>query len=156
MIRGLRIAGLLGTIGTLAAIMIPEFVRSSYSSHFEEPVTGLKRIGAAAVTLYRKTGALPDSVPETPGPPPRGMLRLDPKDSWEHPTWKALEFRPAPEGMPHSFSFAFERTAKGFVARARGDLDGDGKASVFELRGIISEDGTLTIDPDVIVQNEFE
>ena len=41
-------------------------------------------------------------------------------------TWKALDFRATPDGVPHAYSFSFESTGEGFVGRARGDLDGDG------------------------------
>jgi hypothetical protein len=153
----LQIAGLVSVLGIVAAVSVPVCQRESYGSHFREPTEGLRRIGKEAKVYYNEhNGQLPESVQLTPGPPPRGILRIDPKEAWSQPTWAALKFRPSPEGVPHSYSFAFEKTKTGFSATARGDLDGDGIYSLFELRGTIMNTGELDIDEDVYVESEFE
>lgn len=128
-------------LGSLTAVAIPAFSRDLHASRFVEPTDGLVRVGASAVAYAElaEPDALPfpDSAPLTPAVPPRGKKAADPLGTWDGPTWKALSFRPVAEGVPHAFAFSFERLAGGnaFVAQARGDLDGDGVLSTFEIRG---------------------
>ena len=80
--------------------------------------------------------------------------------SWETPSWKALGFRPSAEGVPHAYAFSFESTAgdKAFVAQARGDLDGDGVLSTFEIRGHTGRtaDEKPAVAPGMYVEAELE
>jgi hypothetical protein len=61
---------------------------------------------------------------------------VDPAGTWDHPTWRRLDFA---ETDPHGFSFEFiselGRERSTFIARAHGDLDGDGVTSTFEITG---------------------
>ncbi len=124
-------------LGSLLAVAVPAFCRDLHASRFIEPTDGLARIGAAAIDIAERDGGFPDSAPLTPSAPPRGKKEADPPGTWDGPTWKALAFRPVAEGVPHAYAFSFESTAGGtaFVSRARGDLDGDGVLSTFEIRG---------------------
>ena len=56
------------------------------------------------------------------------------------------------EGVPHAYAFSFESTSGGsaFVAQARGDLDGDGVLSTFEIRGRSGRDGAADPEPTVL------
>jgi type II secretory pathway pseudopilin PulG len=127
--------------GSLLAIAVPAFVRSWSSSRLIEPVHGLEVIGTNAVAFGAGkpcAEAFPKAAPLTPDAVPRGKPAVDPTETWETPTWRALHFRATPPGVAHSFSFAFDRDDAGaaaFVAHAHGDLDGDGTTSTFELRG---------------------
>lgn len=124
-------------LGSLLAVAVPAFSRDLHASRFVEPTEGLARIGAAAVAYAETNRRFPESAPLTPTAPPRGKKEVDPPGTWDFPTWKALAFRPSAEGVPHAYAFSFESTAGGsaFVAQARGDLDGDGVLSTFEIRG---------------------
>ena len=91
--------------------------------------------------------------------PPRGKKEADPPGTWDGPTWKALAFRPAAEGVPHAYSFSFESTGggSGFVSQARGDLDGDGILSMFEIRGDARRgDQKPAVAPGMYVEAELE
>ena len=145
-------------LGCVAAVAIPTFVREVHASRFVEPVDGLKRLGAAAVLYAESAGRFPDSAPLTPGTVPRGKKQVDPPGTWDAPTWKTLDFRAAPEGVPHAYSFSFESTGSGFVARARGDLDGDGVLSTFETRGTakVGSGELPRVDPGMYVEAELE
>jgi hypothetical protein len=127
--------------GTVAATMVPTFLRNVHASRLSEPVDGLKRIAARAT--LRASGlptesAYPDSAPFTPATTPRAELVLDPPGTWDAPTWRALDFA---FDAPHAYSFAFEsndtEARSTFTARARGDLDGDGVTSSFSVSGSI-------------------
>jgi type II secretory pathway pseudopilin PulG len=124
-------------LGSLLAVAVPAFCRDLHASRFVEPTDGLARIGAAAIAYAEANQRFPESAPLTPSAPPRGKKEADPPGTWDGATWRALSFRPSAEGVPHAYAFSFESTAGGtaFVAQARGDLDGDGVLSTFEIRG---------------------
>lgn len=124
-------------LGCISAVAVPTCIREVHASRFVEPTSGLTRLGAASVAYATIVGTFPETAPLTPSVPPRGKKEVDPAGTWDGPTWSALGFRASPEGVPHAYSFALEATGTGFVARARGDLDGDGILSTFEVTGIM-------------------
>lgn len=145
-------------LGSVSAVAIPAFVRNLHASRFVEPTDGLARIGTAAVAYAEANERFPDSAPLTPSSPPRGKKEADPPGTWDTPTWKALSFRPAPEGAPHAYSFAFDapKPAEAFSAQARGDLDGDGILSTFEIRGVRRAGERPEVLPGMHIDSEIE
>jgi type II secretory pathway pseudopilin PulG len=143
-------------LGSVAAVAVPVFVRDVHASRLTEPVDGLARIGKAAVAHAEAHGSFPPSAPLTPATPPRGTKEADPPGTWDAPTWVALGFRPSPEGIPHAFAFSFESTGDTFVAQARGDLDGDGILSTFEIRGAAHPGSPPAVEPGMYVEAELE
>lgn len=144
-------------VGSVIAVAVPAFVHELHASRFIEPADGLARMGAAAVLYADEHRRFPDSAPLTPATPPRGTREADPPGTWDGPTWTALTFRPSAEGVPHAYAFSFESTTNAFVAQARGDLDGDGVLSTFEIRG----DGPrgeqkAAVAPGMYVESELE
>jgi hypothetical protein len=119
-----------------------EYKRKSITS---EAMTMLHRIGQSAASSFIETARLPQSAPLTPeagacckqagGKCPVGFAK------WDDPAWKALFFE---LDHPHYYSYSFESTPDGFVARAVGDLDCDGTPSTFELPGKIV-DGSVEL-----------
>ena len=137
--------------GTIAATMIPTFLRNVHASRLSEPVEGLKRIAAHAT--LRASGlptesAYPESAPWTPTVTPRGEMLVDPPGTWDGPTWRALDFS---FDAAHAYSFSFESTNgeghSSFVARARGDLDGDGVTSSFSISGSVDRGAEPKLQP---------
>ena len=145
-------------LGSVAAVAIPAFVRELHASRLVEPTDGLARIGAAALTYAEANGRFPDSAPLTPASPPRGKKEADPPGTWDTPTWKALAFRPGTEGAPHAYAFSFDapKPAESFTAQARGDLDGDGILSTFEIKGVIPAGDKPRLLPGMYVEAELE
>lgn len=143
-------------IGSVLAVAIPSFSRELQASRFVEPIEGLARLGEAACAYAEQVGTLPDSAPLTPEAPPRGRRVVDPPGTWDHPTWTALSFRASEEGAPHAYAFSFDKIDAGFVAKAHGDLDGDGVLSTFEIRGHSSDGRPLTVVPGMYVEAELE
>jgi hypothetical protein len=164
-LRALELAVAFALAGSLLAIAVPAFVREVHASRFVEPVDGLKRIGAAAVAYAsaRPTAqAFPPSASLTPGAPPRGHCEADAPGAWDQPTWRALDFQPAPPGTPHCFAFSFDSALSParstFRAQAHGDLDGDGVTSTFEITGQVTEGDARgpVVDPGMFVDSETE
>jgi type II secretory pathway pseudopilin PulG len=145
-------------VGSILAVAVPTFVREVHASRLVEPTDGLARIGANAVAYAEANRRFQDTAPMTPAVPPRGKKEADPPGTWDTPAWKAIDFRPAPDGVPHAYAFAFDapKPNEAFVARARGDLDGDGLASTFEIRGGIAPADQPKLVPGMYVEAELE
>ena len=143
-------------MGCITAVAVPAFIREVHASRFVEPTEGLARLQTSALAYAEVNARFPDSAPLTPKAPPRGTKEADPPGTWDAPTWKVLDFRAAPEGIPHAYAFAFESSSGGFIARARGDLDGDGIFSTFEVRGAIGPDRKAAMQPGMYVEAELE
>jgi hypothetical protein len=143
-------------LGSAAAVAVPAFVRELHASRLVEPTDGLQRLGAAAVAYAEKNGHYPDSAPLTPAAPPRGRKEADPPGTWDTPAWRALAFRPVPEGVPHAYAFSFASDGVSFVAQAHGDLDGDGILSTFEIRGVARAGEAPQVLPGMYVESELE
>ena len=56
---------------------------------------------------------------------------------------------------PQYYQYEYIATATGFIARAHGDLNGDGVFSTFEIRGEV-QDGQLRIAPTILETNPEE
>lgn len=128
--------------GSVLAVGIPAFVRDLHASRLVEPIDGLNRIAAAAAARAAseiEEAPYPESVGRTPSAVPMGEPAQDPPGTWDHPTWKSLNFG---FSRPHSYSFEIESEGRGRRARyravARGDLDGDAQLSELSVRGEVA------------------
>jgi hypothetical protein len=138
-LSALETVAIISVAGSVLAATIPAFVTNLRASRLSEPVDGLAHLAARA-TSYAVgrpvEQAYPASVGLTPTRVPMGQRVVDPVGTWDHPTWRRLDFAFT---EPHGFSFEFEsrlgKERSSFVVRARGDLDGDGVTSDFEIGG---------------------
>lgn len=147
----LEAAAAVAAIGSILAATVPTFVSNVHASRLVEPVDGLNRIATRATWLAAGQAAeyaYPETVGLTPQEVPKGVSVSDPPGTWDHPTWRRLQFEWT---VDHSYSFAFESEAKpgvaAFRAVAHGDLDGDGLLSTFEIRGVTKDGGEPTTFP---------
>ncbi len=147
--------------GSLVAVAVPAFVRNLSASKLSEPIEGLDRLMRAAVSYAEARPqelSFPPSAPLTPSAVPRARRETDPPDTWEHLTWKSLQFK---VDHPHAFAFEFRsdvdstRTAR-FTVSAYGDLDGDGVLSTFEVRGERTPGQPARALPGMFVDREVE
>lgn len=157
----IEIALAVALIGSLAAVAIPAFYRNLELSQFTEATGGLTRLATQASAFANEHEHFPSSAPLTPHDVPRGVKAVDPPGTWESvETWKALGFRPAAEGSAHAYSFAFDSTdqRRSFTAQSRGDLDGDGTLSLFEVGGtwVSSPSPHVEMKPGIYIESEFE
>ena len=145
--------------GSLLAVGVPEFARGLHASRLAEPIDGLQRIAAGAVSYAAANhpdGPFPPSAPLTPAEVPRGVRADDPPGAWDHPTWRALGF-----GFDYAHAFSFEFVSSSspdgarFRATAHGDLDGDGVVSTFEVEGESDATGAQIL-PGMYVDREVE
>ena len=135
--------------GAVLCSTVPAFVRNIRASRLAEPIDGLQKIAtrASALAAGRPTAlAYPPSVGLTPSRVPPGMSLVDADGTWDNPTWRLLDFKFV---TPHAFAFAFDSQCTNeqstFTATAHGDLDGDGLASTFEVRGSVKAGGEPSV-----------
>ncbi|NUP11025.1 MAG: hypothetical protein HOW73_33680 [Polyangiaceae bacterium] len=137
----LRFAAIVGIGGSLLAVAVPAFVRNLSASKTTEALEGLQRIANNAVSnaaTHEQAVSFPPGVELTPAEVPRGIAVKDAPGTWDHLTWRALDFRMEND---HAYSFKFDSSfdrvtsIARFAVRAHGDLDGDGNWSTFEVRG---------------------
>ncbi|MFO0568694.1 MAG: hypothetical protein U0263_23735 [Polyangiaceae bacterium] len=138
-------------VGSVLATSLPAFIQNLHASKLVEPIDGLNRIATRSTSLALGrpvANAYPESAPLTPAQVPAKTRVTDPPGTWEHPTWRELDFG---FSVPHSFSFSFDSQntaqASAFSARAFGDLDGDGSTSEFSISGSVHADGEPTLSP---------
>lgn len=158
----LRFASIVGIGGTLLAISGPVFVKNLHASKSSEALMGLDQIARAAIAGADgrpQRESFPPSVELTPSEVPRGTRVVDPPGTWDHLTWRALGFKLENE---HAYCFEFDSSLEPgsdvarFAARARGDLDGDGTFSLFEVRGERSPGGAATAMSGLLIRHEVE
>ena len=157
-------------VGVVTALSIPAFVKYTRKAKTSEARMNIRKIADAAAAYYAEehvTAAgevLPPGFPETADwTPPLGSCckgddgrcRPDP-DLWAEMTWLALGFS---IDDPHYYSYRFEATGTGadaeFKVSASGDLDCDGKYSLFETGGVIEGDG-VSIHSGIYIEDETE
>jgi hypothetical protein len=138
-------------VGSVLATALPAFVRNLHASELVEPIDGLNRIATRATALAAArpiANAYPESVGPTPAEVPGGTRALDPPGTWDHPTWRSLDFAWT---VPHAFSFSFDSQntsdRSSFTTIAHGDLDGDGSLSTFQISGAVAAAGEPQIGP---------
>lgn len=143
-------------LGSLLAVSVPAFVRNLHASRFAEPLDGVQRLSARASALADASpqqSAYPESAPLTPAEVPRAALVTDPPGTWDHPTWRLLDFSLQ---VPHAYSFEFQSKngadVSTFSAIAHGDLDGDGVRSSFTIKGEVKPGEPARVLPLEVVR----
>lgn len=158
----LQFAAAFGIGGSLVAVAVPAFWRNLAASRLSEAVDNLATISEHAVTYSGRQAeneSFPPSVGLTPEEVPRGVRVRDKEGTWDHLTWRALDFRIDDE---HAFSYQFDsvydpvgRTMR-FAVTAHGDLDGDGDRSTFKVFGERKGRETAHVLPGLYVDQQVE
>jgi hypothetical protein len=150
-LTALETIAIVSVASSVLAATVPAFIANLKASRLSEPVDGLSQIAARAsgYAMGRPVSlAYPTSVALTPSRVPTGQRVIDPIGTWDHPTWRRLDFA---QLEPHGFAFEFESKLGAerstFIARAHGDLDGDGITSTFEITGESRANEAPTIGP---------
>jgi len=108
-----------------------------------EARAGLGRIAVLAAQAYERDHRIcPPANARVPADPHaiRGQFYQSTEREWlDDPGFGCLGFEMT---SPQYYQYEYTATASGYVARARGDLNGNGMLSFFELRGEV-RDGKL-------------
>ncbi len=146
--------------GSVLAVAAPTFIRDLHASRTSEAIDGIHRIAARSVALSEGreiAASFPQPAPLTPAEIPRGRPVTDPPGTWDHPTWKELEFS---FSNAHYYAFQYnvstEPTRIWFQAIAQGDLNGDGVTSTFIVEGERRPGQNAVVLPGLHVNREVE
>lgn len=158
----MQLAASVGIGGSVLAVAVPAFLKNLSASRLSEPIEHLATISQNAVTQASRRPeheSFPPSVGLTPDKVPRGVRSRDADGTWDHLTWRSLDFR---LDEAHAFSYQFEskydpiaRTMR-FAATAHGDLDGDGELSTFRVFGERHQQGEAQVLPGLYVTRQVE
>lgn len=150
-------------LSLLASVTAPALRQRLEVTRTSEAVLRLADIARRSATYYvspeQPPGlrAFPPSASATPSAPPRAASTALAAEMWSQPGWRAMGF--APTDLSY-FSYSFESNGVGsdarFVARAEGDLDGDGERSTFEREGRARPDGTVDLSSGLWVNHPLE
>jgi type II secretory pathway pseudopilin PulG len=149
----IEVAIVVCVVGVLLAVAVPAFLRELRVSKISEAPTELARLHDRTAAYYtaRRRGPdrnLTECLPSPAGPTPRAPSLEPATADFSDPTWTALDY--APE-RPVRFRYTFVpvgarcglRGRDLVTLRAEGDLDGDGKYSVFERVGGLDAQGAF-------------
>ena len=147
--------------GILAAIAIPAFISYTRRAKTAEAHANLPQIARAVSEAYAMERAPTDGaavshvLPPALGPTPPIPTQARQIGAFAaEPGWAALGFAPS-DPLYYSYEYTPDADGRGFVVRARGDLDGDGILSLFEIRGNVDSAGDVTLDP-IAMTHELE
>ena len=152
-------ARLVGTLSAVGIYGVRNYILQAKLAEAKNTVGAMSRAVASYMEREdakgKRPNRFPPSAPLTPAKVPSGT-RFNPEDStWSHPTWKALHFA---IDMPvyYSYEIVTSKDGHAVTVRAHGDLDGDGKLSTIERTLTLSKDGTVVMDPKLVLQEELE
>lgn len=163
--------------GLLLAVFVPVFLREVRTSKVSEASNVLAELHRRAAAYYAArhdypgastphTRCLPPAAGPTPEMPSEDPVEVDftSESVPGHETWAALDFSP---DRPLRYRYTFLPVKEGcnlesengrpiLTLRAEGDLDGDGKLSLFERRSVTTAEGALVPHGVLRIQNRIE
>ena len=146
------------TVGVIAAVSIPAFVKYMKKSKTSEARAMVMRLHTGA-TSAAAAGVLPGPS-AGPTPPPgaccqQGETCAPDPALWAGEPWRSLGFS---IDDPHRYSYQYELAPGGkrFTVRAIGDLDCDGVFSTFQASGELGPGGESAGSPRVEITDELE
>jgi prepilin-type N-terminal cleavage/methylation domain-containing protein len=160
-------------ISILAMVAYPSFMRYMRRARISEPILNLRKLYDISQAYYyadhaNGQGALtakqfPVSMPATPAPlggccadPSMRCLPSKYANQWQSPTWETLNFS---MDDPFYYSYNYDSAGSGssamFTVTAQGDLNCDGKLSLFQRIGWI-QDNHVTGGGQLYWLNELE
>lgn len=163
-IGGVVLLVLVAIVGVLAVLGVYGTRKYIANAKTAEARNTLGMIGRSAVAAYEDEGVTPNDAkiehrlcPSATAPVPASKAMVSGKkyqsspsewttDAGKNAGFSCLKFE---MNMPQYFQYEYEATATSFVARAHGDLNGNGVYSTFELRGQVVGD-KLVVAPSIV------
>lgn len=150
-------------VGILAVLGVYGTRRYIANAKTAEAKNSLAYIAKGAVTAFEESGKDRHLCSSASAPVPAARSDVSGKkyqssrgdwmtDSAKNAGFACLKFEMI---SPQYFQYEYQATATGFVARAHGDLNGDGVFSTFEITGQLVGD-RLVISPSILETNPDE
>jgi hypothetical protein len=138
-------ATLAGSLAALSVYGVKRYVAAAKSAVARATViliaTRLEAYAAGA-----RDHRFPRSAPRVPEKIPAGVKSTTTRADYEHKSWSAIDFQPE-EDSYYSYEYETSKDGKRATVRARGDLDGDGVESLFELDVVVEGDKAHSVPP---------
>jgi type II secretory pathway pseudopilin PulG len=122
-------------LGAVVAIGLPMWLGLEKEAKVAEAEPNLQLLRSALEAYRAEHGRYPPDLPAMPGEPGPEPRRWPTGDQRG---WDAIAFRPS-EHLYFAYEVETSDDGASYTARARGDLDGDGQQSRFELRSGIAD-----------------
>jgi hypothetical protein len=141
-------------VSTLAAAAIGGIKQYTASAKAAEARSTVGMIAMSLTVYAEQNGKFPASAPAVPKDVPRGAKYQSSPADWSSASWQAIHFT---LDSPQYYSYAFKTAPDGRSAlvSARGDLNGDGKTSSFEMKVEFDRDKHVKRGR-LVVKNELE
>jgi type IV pilus assembly protein PilA len=135
----------LGLLGSLAVLGVRKYLAEAKAAEATNTVGEIAKDLSSSVARDKsahKPTRFPLSAPPVPADVPRGMKYQSTPGDWSA-TWKDIGFS---IGMPQYFRYSIVTAPdrKHAVVRAEGDLDGDGRSSLYEIPLEIDKKGDVS------------
>jgi len=155
---GIAVLAFIALFGVLVVLGIHGTRKYIANAKMAEARSVVGQISRDAVAAFESRGALcPSASSPVPAAPPRAAKYQSSASDWDADRasdagFACLKFSMA---TPQYYQYDYRSTPAGFLVTARGDLDGDGVASRFEVEGRI-QDGRLIVAPAIRETNPEE
>jgi hypothetical protein len=140
-------AAAVGSAAALGVLAVRRYLLRSKSAEARYEVQVIARGLQAHLETQHELGKplrFPPSAPPVPPSIPKGIKIQTAPSDWEHPSWKAALFSIA-EPQYYSYEIVTAPDRKSARVKARGDLNGDGRSSMFEVQMELSRAGEVVI-----------
>lgn len=151
----LVLVAVLGIFAALAIFGVRKYIANAKTAEARNTIGQIARDAAAS---YERDGKLcPSASSPVPATVPRGTKYQSTPTDWQadkatNAGFACLHFSMAD---PQYYQYDYKSTPSGFIVIARGDLNGDGVQSLFELQGHVSG-GSINVAPNMIEKNPEE
>jgi hypothetical protein len=160
----------LGVLGIVAGVVVAQqrrhaFVRSK-STEAQNTLRVLERRMVHSFDIDENHRLCP-SAPPVPERVPSGENHFPRAEDYQHPGWSCLEFSmTTPQWYQYEVRVGgpykgparggYDPGPNGYEISAEGDLDGDGKTSLFTVVGQIGPNNTVRTGSEMLYSDEFE
>jgi hypothetical protein len=135
---------------SLAQALQHDYLLASHAAEAKSAVGVIARALVSYTEQEEATGKVrhkfPPSAPRVPRATPKGAAVTTESKDWQHASWKAIHFE-MPMPQRYSYEFVTSKDGKKCTVKAHGDLNGDGKESLFEVDLEIDKSGVAKIAP---------
>jgi Ca-activated chloride channel homolog len=143
-------------IGFLFLVAVPIFKNHKAKAITTEARTNIRKIYDGEIAFFDSQQSMKHFV--SAGPEPMTPTNHKQQGNWNDPAWQALRFG---SNDPVYYSYTAVADGEGltasFTARAEGDIDGDGKFSLFERVATVDQQtGNIVGGSGLYVENDTE
>jgi type IV pilus assembly protein PilA len=149
------VVAFIGVLAVLAIFGVRKYIAAAKSAEARNSVSMVAKL--AVVAFEERQKLCPSASSAVPKNVPHGMKYQSQASDWtvDEGTDAGFACLKFSMNMPQYYQYDYQATATGFTALARGDVDGDGEESSFELKGALLSD-RIAVAPSIQETNPGE